>query len=675
MPEHEDPPTAAATARLSADSAIGDGHARFARMTANLPGVVFQYLMRPEVKAVYTYVSDGAREMFGLPARVVLEDAQQLVRIIDPDDVAAFRTSAAESRATLGPWHWEGRIRHADSGDERWISAAARPDRLADGSTVWDGVMTDVTALKRAEAAARAAQAVADTLRAEAEAANRAKSQFLANMSHELRTPLNAIISYSELLAEEATDRGDASTVSDLGKIGRAGQHLLALINDVLDLSKVEAGRMELELTAFDAQDVVDDVVVTAASLVGANGNRLDVSVAPGMGLLQADLTKIRQVLLNLLSNACKFTHAGTVTLSASRATDAGGRDWVTFAVADTGIGLTDAQAVKLFQAFTQADASTTRKYGGTGLGLAISRKFCQMMGGDVTVASRAGVGSTFTVRLPAIVVDPAAPPPPASAGDGRLVLVVDGDPVARGQIEWALVKEGFRVETAADATTALVAARRLRPDAVTVDVSVPEPAGDGWSVLSDLKADVGLSDIPVVLVTRVDDEQVGYALAAADYLPKPIDLDRLTTTARRVDDRLPAAGDAGADAGYVLVVEDDAILRELERRALERAGWRVVEAADGAAAIAQMERQTPRLVVLDLLMPNVDGFAVVEQLKRRPAWRAVPVIVVTAADLSPADRGRLRGRVHDIVQKGGYKLDALAATVRRAVDASAAPA
>ncbi len=264
MAEHDDDEShPAVTARRSADSAIADGQARFARMTANLPGVVFQYLMRPDVKAVYTYVSEGAAEMFGLAADVVRADAQQLVRIIDPDDAAAFRASAAESRATLGPWRWEGRIRHADTGEERWISAAARPDRLADGSTVWDGVMTDVTALKRAEANARAAQAAADALRAEAEAANRAKSQFLANMSHELRTPLNAIISYSELLPEEAEDRTARGLHRRPGQDPRAGQHLLALINDVLDLSKIEAGRMELDLATFDARDVLEDVVVT----------------------------------------------------------------------------------------------------------------------------------------------------------------------------------------------------------------------------------------------------------------------------------------------------------------------------------------------------------------------------------------------------------------------------
>ncbi len=437
-----DPTGDPAAARRQADSDIADGHARFARMTANLPGVVFQYLVRPGASAAYTYVSDGARDTFGLPGEAVRADAGALVRIILPDDVASFREGVAESKVTLAAWRWEGRIRHAGTGQVRWLSAAARPERLADGTVVWDGVMTDVTPFKAAEQAARDAQAaadahraVADALRAEAEAASLAKSQFLANMSHELRTPLNAIISYSELLSEEAADRGDPSAVADLAKIGRAGQHLLGLINEVLDLSKVEAGRMELDLTDFDAQDVVDDVVVTTAALVGQNDNRLAVAVPADVGRMRADLTKVRQVLLNLVGNACKFTRAGTVRLSAARATAPDGRAWVTFAVADSGIGMTGPEMGRLFQPFTQADASTTRRYGGTGLGLAISRRFCRLMGGDVTVTSEPGVGSTFQVRLPADVTDAAGAAVPAveSLADARRPAEESPDVVTAG--------------------------------------------------------------------------------------------------------------------------------------------------------------------------------------------------------------------------------------------------
>ncbi len=332
---------------------------------------------------------------------------------------------------------------------------------------------------------------------------------------------------------------------------------------------------------------------------------------------------------------------------------------------------MTRPQIDKLFQPFTQADASTTRKYGGTGLGLAISRRFCRDDGRRHHVQSEPDHGSHVRPaaagrrrRTPVPAADPAAADP--ADEHAVRVLVIDDDPAARDQLQLALTREGFRVETA-PRDAGLSAARRLRPDAVTVDVSIP-PDPDGWAVLSDLKADAGLSGIPVVLVTRVDDRPVGYALGASEYLLKPIDVDRLTDTARRLDGRAPAAA---APGGYVLVVEDDAALRDLERRALERAGWRVLTAADGAAALAQMEREPPRLVVLDLLMPQLDGFAVVEQMRQRPAWQDIPVIVLTAADLSPADRDRLHGRVQSIVQKAGYRLEDLAATVRRATRGS----
>ena len=345
----------------------------------------------------------GAERLFGYPAA---EAIGQRVDILFPPD-RRDEEPRIISRLKAGERidHFET-VRVRKDGTLLDVSVTVSPVRNAAGQiTGASKIARDISGQRRAEAEQVRLLREAETARADAEAANLAKSQFLANMSHELRTPLNAITSYSELLAEEATDRGDADTVADLAKIGRAAKHLLSLINDVLDLSKVEAGRMELDLTRFPAADVVDDVVVTAESLLGPNGNQLDVALAGELGEMHADLTKVRQVLLNLVSNACKFTHAGTVRLTGRRATDAAGRDWVTFAVTDTGIGMTPEQLGKLFRPFTQADASTTRKYGGTGLGLAISRRFCRMMGGDVTVTSTIDVGSTFEVRLPAVVI------------------------------------------------------------------------------------------------------------------------------------------------------------------------------------------------------------------------------------------------------------------------------
>ena len=590
-----------------------------------------------------------------------------------------------------------------------WISETARAVRGPTGADgrpgpirYYEGAVVDVTERREAELALAKAQEELARQKEAAEGANRAKSQFLANMSHELRTPLNAIIGYSEMLTEEASDLGEKAMVADLAKINGAGKHLLALINDVLDLSKIEAGRMDLFLEPFAVRSMIGDVVTTIGTLVSKNNNTLDAKVSDEVGIMKADLTKVRQVLFNLLSNACKFTNGGVVTLRADRSTDAEGKDWLTMSVADSGIGMTAEQMGRLFQAFSQADASTTRKFGGTGLGLAISRRFCQMMGGDVTVTSVIDHGSTFTVRLPAEVIDPAATHAPPSAhhhhdqeqadaaaqaatagdapaegpGAGKLVLVIDDDPVARDLMYRTLTREGFRIETAAGGEDGLRMARELKPDAVTLDVLMPQR--DGWSVLAEIKGDPELCGTPVILVTLTDDRQMGYALGATDYLSKPVDFERLVGTLRRLHGNVQCPGEDEVDedeSGYVLVVEDDPALRELERRTLEKAGWRVVEAIDGAQAIEQLERHVPKLIVLDLLMPNVDGYDVVEHLRSRPAWAAVPVVVLTALDLTADDRGRLDGPVRNVIRKGGYRLDDLTSAVRHAIGGPGAAA
>ena len=375
-----------------------------------------------------------------------------------------------------------------------------------------------------------------------AEEANQAKSAFLANMSHELRTPLNAIIGYSEMLEEDAEAAGQKSFVSDLQKIRSSGKHLLGLINDVLDLSKVEAGKMKLFLETFDVANLVEDVIATAQPLVEKTSNRLDVRVTPDVGQIREDVTKVRQVLLNLLSNAAKFTEKGTITLDVAREADVTG-SWVVFRVRDTGIGMTPKQTVKLFQAFTQADGSTMRKYGGTGLGLALSRKFCVMMGGDINVESVPGKGSTFTVRLPGDIENydgeatsirvrlPGRRPVPAreagaAAPSGKVLLCIDGDAAVHELMERLAIREGFSFLHAANGEEGLKLAREKRPDVVTLEVTLP--GIDGWMVLKSLKSDQELSAIPVVMVSISDDQDRGIAMGAMDYLVKPIDRDRL---------------------------------------------------------------------------------------------------------------------------------------------------
>ena len=501
--------------------------------------------------------------------------------------------------------------------------------------------------------------------RREAEGANRAKSQFLANMSHELRTPLNAIIGYSEMLQEEAADAGVESFVADLGKIQTAGRHLLALINDVLDLSKVEAGKMEFTPETFDLRETVEAVATTVRPLVEKNKNRMTLRIAADVGAMHADLTRVRQVLLNLLSNASKFTEHGTIDLEVQR-THGDVTDWITFRVTDSGIGMTAEQMTRLFETFSQADATTARRFGGTGLGLAISRRISQRMGGDITVESRFGEGSTFTVRLPSTLLATDGLGSAATLGipegSGASVLVIDDDPNARSLMRRHLTRAGYRVDEAADGHSGLARARAFRPDVITLDAIMP--GMDGWAVLSALKADPELAAIPVVMATIMDDERMGFALGASDYLSKPIDRPRLLAALERFAPRGPGA--------QVLIVEDDVPTRTLMVRTLRRARWAVVEAENGLVALERMHRQVPAIILLDLMMPEMDGFQFLEAVRARPEWREVPVIVITAKVLTEGDRARLNGGVAVVVQKGEHSSERLLAEVARLARVSA---
>ena len=376
-----------------------------------------------------------------------------------------------------------------------------------------------------------------------AEDASRAKSAFLANMSHELRTPLNAIIGYSEMLEEEMRGSGPDENVRDLQRIQTAGKHLLSLINDVLDLSKIEAGKMGINLETFHLQPIVEEIVTTLKPASEKNANRVVVNLADDVGSMQADVTKVRQILFNLLSNACKFTDHGTITVDVERQTR--DKDWITFRVSDNGIGMTPEQQFKLFQDFAQADSSIVRKYGGTGLGLAISSRFAQMMQGYIRVESKLGEGSTFTVELPATVTtvttDVVAPPAPAAVRQERpettpevlelnpnadTILVIDDDAAVRDLMTRFLGKLGFYAVAAANGEAGLRLARELRPRIITLDVMMP--GLNGWDVLAELKDDPELASIPVIMVTIIDNESLGLDRGASNYLVKPIDRDRL---------------------------------------------------------------------------------------------------------------------------------------------------
>jgi len=383
------------------------------------------------------------------------------------------------------------------------------------------------------------------------------KSQFVASMSHELRTPLNAIIGLTEMMVSNAPRFGTEKAAEPLRRVHGAGTHLLGLINQVLDLSKIEAGKLELSPETVNLAPLLEDVIGTTRQLADQNKNRLILDVQANLGQLTVDPMRLRQILLNILSNACKFTKQGEVQLRVKKVVDGG--NWIEIAVADTGIGMTPEQQTKLFEEFTQADSSTSRQYGGTGLGLAITRKLARLMGGDVTVTSELGKGSIFTVRLPASADSQVKS---STGADGRrsptagCVLVIDDDATARELIADHLKAEGFSVVTAAGGVEGLKLAKDLRPTAITLDVIMPDL--DGWSVLAALRRDPELAEIPVIMITIVDEQRRGVALGAAGYLTKPIDRERLHRLVSRFRAPVPPT--------CVLLVEDDAVQRERMR-------------------------------------------------------------------------------------------------------------
>ena len=563
-------------------------------------------------------------------------------------------------RQTPEEWLAERRARHQHSGGfaeyrygGRFVRISER--RIQGGGTV--AVYSDITELRTQNLELEEARELS-------EVANRTKSQFLANMSHELRTPLNAIIGYSEILQEDAVDNGQEQLVPDLKKIEGAGRHLLGLINDILDLSKVEAGKMDVFIEEIDLSSLLDEVKSIIAPLVAKNGNELEVRLADHVGKMRSDRTKLKQCLLNVLSNASKFTQDGKLTVQVRRFETDGPK--IEIVISDTGIGMNEDQIGRLFQAFSQADASTTKKFGGTGLGLAITRHFCRLLGGDISVASQPGVGSSFTIVLPDQAAEPESlkpvesaleAPRSTSAGSTVTVLVVDDDPAARDLLTTNLGREGYRTVQARGGDEALELARRLRPDAITLDVLMPKK--DGWTVLGALKADPVLRDIPVVMVTVAPDRGIGLSLGAAEVMTKPVDRGQLTALLRQLLSR----------DGPILVVEDDLATRETVRHTVEKLGLTVAEVTNGRLALTWLaENSAPALILLDLMMPEMDGFEFLDTFNRRPDWRHIPVVVITAKQLTAAERALLAGRTRIVIRKGASMDTDVADAIRKAV-------
>jgi signal transduction histidine kinase/CheY-like chemotaxis protein/HAMP domain-containing protein len=631
---------------------------------------------RKTIAAAIATISEGF-VLYDSEDRIVLFNEQfrdiypGLADIIKPGTTFGQVLEAVISRSLVdlgsqSPQEWiaERKARREHSGGfaeyrygGRFVRISER--RIQGGGTV--AVYSDITELRRQNLELEEARELS-------EVANRTKSQFLANMSHELRTPLNAIIGYSEILQEDAVDSDQEQLVPDLKKIEGAGRHLLGLINDILDLSKVEAGKMDVFIEEIDISSLLDEVKSIIAPLVAKNGNKLELRLADHLGSMRTDRTKVKQCLLNVLSNASKFTQDGKLTVGVERlGTD---RSIVQMTISDTGIGMSEEQLGRLFQAFSQADASTTKKFGGTGLGLAITRHFCRLLGGDVTVASRVGEGSTFTIVLPDQALQPDQSTAPAeaalelpransadAAGAVVTVLVVDDDPAARDLLTTNLGREGYRTVQARGGDEALELARKLHPDAITLDVLMPKK--DGWAVLAALKADPDLCDIPVIMVTVAPDRGIGLSLGAAEVMTKPVDRAELTALMRQLLSR----------DGPILVVEDDLATRETVRHTIEKMGLTAAEVTNGRLALGWLaENPAPALILLDLMMPEMDGFEFLDTFNSRADWRHVPVVVMTAKHLTMAERGLLSGQGRSVIKKGASMDSDVAEAIRKAV-------
>lgn len=533
-----------------------------------------------------------------------------------------------------------------------------------EGEGRYVAVVRDVTAERAAKEALRRA-------RDKAVEANEAKSRFLANVSHELRTPLNAIIGYSELVAEDLETLGEGALVSDVKKVGSAGKHLLSLINEVLDLSKVEAGEMQIYVEDVDLAQLVGEVADTMSPLIDDSENRLRLELTDAPATMRVDEMKLRQILINLLSNATKFTDDGLIRVNVFGETRQE-QDWVVFEVIDRGIGIAEDKLDQLFEAFKQADDSTTRRFGGTGLGLTICRHFSQLMGGDIGVESQPGEGSTFRVTLPVDVAavmgadqdvgdhkggdergddgDDRAPsesPSDGAAGSQKsklpTVLVIDDDPTVHRLMERFLEREGFQVATSGGGPQALEQVRQVEPDIITLDVLMPDV--DGWNILEQLKSSQDLADIPVVMLTIINDRNLGFSLGATDYLSKPVDPQRLVkvlSTHLSDDSERP-----------ILIVEDDDATRAVLESQLIRSGWTVQMACDGKDALEQLNGDLrPAAVLLDLMMPRMDGFELLDRLRSQGDFEDMPIIVVSAADLTADQRTMLQGQADQILRK-----------------------
>ncbi len=498
-----------------------------------------------------------------------------------------------------------------------------------------------------------------ENARDEARDASDQKTKFFANMSHELRTPLNAILGYGEMLYEDCEDMGYEDLLPDLKKITSSGTHLLSLINNILDLSKIEAGKMELFVTSFEIENMVQTIKDVSEPLAAKNENDFVIKLDGAMGSMSQDETKLRQCITNFLSNGFKFTKNGTVTLDVKSRTD-GDIEFVDFAVVDTGAGMSPEGVAKVFEEYTQAERSTSANYGGTGLGLPISKKFAEMMGGDVVVTSEEGVGSTFTMSVPREYPEYTEDEVDANVinldDQDNLVVLVDDDVAMHDLIKRTISKLNLTLLGATNSEKGMELIREIKPKLILLDVLMP--GRDGWSLLKECKTDQELKNIPVIMISQLNQSNLASSLGANDYLTKPIDRTHFINTVKRV------LGNETQDH-KVLVIDDDKDVRELLSRILKDAGFRPIDARDGKEGL-ERTKDEPSLIILDLEMPRMDGFEFLENyIKNVPEEKRSPILVFSGKDLTEVQEDLLKERVVGLVKKDDVSMENLSKMIQ----------
>ncbi len=636
------------TERKLAEEALRVSEERFRRMVETAAEGIA--VLDPDDRI--NFINSRMAAMLGMESLELI--GAPLESFLMPDDPVALTGFGDRLRQGLDR-QVDCHFRRKD-GSDLWAIMSSSP--LYDADEQYAGalvMLTDITERKQAEVQLQEAKAAA-------EEANRLKSEFLSTMSHELRTPMNAIIGYAQLMLDGLDGELTPQQQADIAQIARSADQLLQLINDVLDLSKIEAGRMELSPEMLDINRIVEDVCSELRAQAMAKGIALRMETAANLPAVHGDPTRVRQILLNLTGNAVKFTERGEVCVS-TRQQDG----QVLIDVADTGIGIAPEALEFIFDEFRQADGSTTRRYGGTGLGLAIARKLARMHGGDITVESTLGVGSTFTLHLP-VAHDASTPGKPSEtiAGDADLpafpldaparVLVVEDDPGFAGLVRRTLEEAGATVHVTEHGREALRLAQEQMPDVVMLDIGLANEV-DGWHVLHELRSNAATSTLPVIIMTARDDGRLAASLGATAYLRKPVERTELLAALRRFGRRPPID---------VLIADDDADARALLARLLAADDVRVRAVSSGQEALAEVRRDQPDVLILDLLMSDGDGFDVIAALRHDPATRDIPVIIVTSLDVTSEQFAWLRERTSGVHQKSALRAETLLAEIKR---------